>query len=84
VDIGSPKGSNAKETEVMGIINKQGEIIRDSDRLAYLDVASKDGGADDMKSRINKTIHVFNTLRQIWNSKAHPTNKAVFLYGSET
>ena len=58
-------------------------------------VVSKDGGTDeDVKSRINKARHAFNTLRPIWNSSAlslhnkiriFNTNvKCVLLYGSET
>ena len=66
------------------------------DKFVYLgSVVSKDGGADeDIKRRINKARHVFNTLRQIWRSNVlsirnkiwiFNTNvKSVLLYGSET
>ena len=94
---------NIKKTEVMRINNKQntpiqlnGENIRETDKFTYLgSIVSKDGGADnDVKSRTNKARHAFNTLRQIWNSKALSINtktrifntnvKSVLLYGSET
>lgn len=94
---------NIKKTEVMRMNNKQntpiqlnGENIRETDKFTYLgSIVSKDGGADnDVKSRTNKARHAFNTLRQIWNSKALSINtktrifntnvKSVLLYGSET
>jgi len=94
---------NTRKTEVMRINNKQevpiqlqGENIKETDRFTYLgSIVSKDGGADDdVRSRINKARHAFNTLRPIWNSRAlsirnkiriFNTNvKAVLLYGSET
>ena len=93
---------NKKKTEVMKFNNKQelpiqlqGENILETDRFTYLgSIVSKDGGADDIRSRINKARHAFNSLRPIWNSRAlslrnktriFNTNvKAVLLYGSET
>ncbi|KAK7089318.1 hypothetical protein V1264_024890 [Littorina saxatilis] len=94
---------NRQKTEVMKMNNKQnlpiqlqGETLKETDHFTYLgSVISTDGGADDdVKSRINKARHAFNTLRPIWNSKAlslrskiriFNTNvKAVLLYGSET
>ena len=72
------------------------EEIKEMDKFVYLDsVVSKDGGTDeDIKSRINKARHAFNTLRQIWRSKAlsvrnkiriFNTNvKSVLLYSSKT
>ena len=94
---------NTKKTEVMRVNNKQHTAIKlgdqdipETDKFVYLgSVVSKDGGADeDIKSRINKARHAFNTLRPIWNSTAlsikskiriFNTNvKSVLLYGSET
>ena len=72
------------------------EEIKKVDKFVYLgSFVNKNGGTDeDIKSRINKARHVFNTLRQIWRSKAlsirnkiriFNTNvKSVLLYGSET
>ena len=57
-------------------------------------VVNKDGGTDkDIRNRINKARHAFNTLRPIWratslslqNKRIFGTNvKSVLLYGSET
>ena len=72
------------------------ENIKEVDKFVYLgSVVSKDGETDeDIKCRINKAIHAFNTLRPIWRSNAlslrnkiriFNTNvKSVLLYGSET
>ena len=95
----SPKKSglniNIKTTEVMRINNKKQDLY-EVEKFVYLgSVVSKDGGTDeDVKSRINKTRHAFNTLRPIWNSSAlslhnkiriFNTNvKCILLYGSET
>ena len=94
---------NIKKTEVMRINNKKqdpitfhDEDLNEVEKFVYLgSVVSKDGGTDeDVKSRINKARHAFNTLRPIWNSSAlslhnkiriFNTNvKCVLLYGSET
>ena len=94
---------NIGKTEVMRVNNRKQdpvqlhqENIKEVDKFVYLgSVVSKDGGTDeDIKSRINKARHAFNTLRQIWRSKAlsihnkiriFNTNvKSVLLYGSET
>ena len=95
----SPKKSglniNIKTTEVMRINNKKQDLY-EVEKFVYLgSVVSKDGGTDeDVKSRINKARHAFNTLRPIWNSSAlslhnkiriFNTNvKCILLYGSET
>ena len=71
------------------------EEIEKVDKFVYLSsVSAKMGKQTDIKSRINKDVHVFNTLRQIWISKPlsvlnkimiFNTNvKSVLLYGSET
>lgn len=63
--------------------------------FTWVNVVSKDGGADeDIRRRINKARHAFNTLRPIWNSTAlskgnkirifNNNVKAVLLYGLET
>ena len=94
---------NIGKTEAMRVNNRQQdplrlhqEDIKEVDRFVYLgSVVSKDGGADeDIKCRINKARHAFNTLRPIWRSTAlslhnkiriFNTNvKSVLLYGSET
>jgi len=70
---------NTKKTEVMRINNKKQDPItlHDEDlieveKFVYLgSVVNKDGGTDeDIKSRINKARHAFNTHRPIWNSSA--------------
>jgi len=94
---------NTGKTEVMRLNNKQQdpvqlhqESIKEVNKFTYLgSVVSKDGGTDeDIKSRINKARHAFNTLRPIWKTTAlslrnkiriFNTNvKSVLLYGSET
>ena len=86
---------NTGKTKVMRVNNNNqdpvklhhGEI-KEVDKFVYLgSVVSKDGGTEE---DINKARHVFNTLRQIWRSKAlsvrnnNNTNvKSVLLYGSE-
>ena len=94
---------NTKKTEVMRVNNRQQnpvqlhqENIKEVDKFVYLgSVVSKDGGTDeDIRCRINKAQHAFNTLRPIWRSTAlslqnkiriFNTNvKSVLLYGSET
>ena len=94
---------NIGKTEAMRVNNKQDdplqlhqESIKDVDKFVYLgSVVSKDGETDeDIKCRINKARHAFNTLRPIWRSTAlslrnkiriFNTNvKSVLLYGSET
>ena len=94
---------NIGKTEVMRVNNKQDdplrlhqENIKEVDKFVYLGtVVSKDGGTDeDIKCRINKARHAFNTLRPIWRSIAlslrnktriFTTNvKSVLLYGLET
>ena len=94
---------NIGKTEAMRINNKQQDLLRlhqenikEVDKFVYLgSVVSKDGGTDeDIKCRINKARHAFNTLRPVWRSKAlslrnkiriFNTNvKSVLLYGSET
>jgi len=94
---------NTKKTEVIRINNKKqdpitlhDEDLNEVEKFVYLgSVANKDGGTDeDIKSRINKARHAFNTLRPIWNSSALSLHnkmrifntivKSVLLYGSET
>ena len=94
---------NIGKTESMRVNNKQRnrlklqqEEIREVNKFVYLgSIVSKDGGSDeDIKCRISKARHAFNTLRPIWRSTAlslknkiriFNTNvKAVLLYGSET
>ena len=94
---------NTGKTKVMRVNNKNQDPVKlhdeenkKVDKFVYLgSVVIKDGGTDeDIKSRINKARHVFNTLRQIWRSKAlsvrnkirvFNTNvKSFLLYGSET
>ena len=94
---------NIGKTEVMRVNNRQldpvqpnGENIKEVDKFVYLEsIVSKDGGTDeDIKSRINKARHAFNTLRPIWRLtslslhnkiRIFNTNvKSVLLYGSET
>ena len=94
---------NTGKTEVMRVNNKQQdplqlhqESMKEVEKFVYLgSVVSKDGGSDeDIKSRINKARHAFNTLRTIWKTTAlslrnkiriFNTNvKSVLLYGSET
>ena len=94
---------NTKKTEAMRLNHKQetpitlnGDILKEVDKFVYLgSVVSTDGGTDqDIRSRINKARHAFNTLRPIWRSSALSTRnkirifntnvKAVLLYGSET
>ena len=75
------------------------EDLKKVEKFVYLGgVINKDGGTDkDIKSRINKARHTFNTLCPtfiVWNSsvlslqnkiKIFNTNfKSVLLYGSET
>ncbi|XP_068719643.1 uncharacterized protein [Montipora capricornis] len=95
---------NIKKTVVMRKNNKKqdpitlhDEDLNEVEKFVYLgSVVNTDGGTDeDIKSRINKARHAFNTLRPIWNSSAlslhnnkiriFNTNvKSVLLYGSET
>ena len=65
---------NTKKTEVMRITNKKqdpitlhDEDLNEVEKFVYLgSVVNKDGGTDeDIKSRINKARHAFNTLRPI-------------------
>ena len=77
-------------------IQLQGKEIKEADSFTYLgSVVSKDGGTDeDIRNRINKARHAFNTLRPIWRAtslslqnkiRIFGTNvKSVLLYGSET
>ena len=94
---------NINKTEVMRVNNNrqeaiqlQGKEIKEADSFTYLgSVVSKDGGTDeDIRNRINKARHAFNTLRPIWRAtslslqnkiRIFGTNvKSVLLYGSET
>jgi len=94
---------NTKKTEVMRINNKKqdpitlhDEDLKEVEKFVYLgSVVNEDGGTDeDIKSRINKARHAFNTLRSIWNSSVlslhkkirifNASVKSVLLYGSET
>ena len=94
---------NINKTEVMRVNNNwqeaiqlQGKEIKEADSFTYLgSVVSKDGGTDeDIKKRINKARHAFNTLRPIWRATSFSlqnknrifgTNvKSVLLYSSET
>ncbi|XP_068719550.1 uncharacterized protein [Montipora capricornis] len=94
---------NIKKTVVMRKNNKKqdpitlhDEDLNEVEKFVYLgSVVNTDGGTDeDIKSRINKARHAFNTLRPIWHSSAlsfhnkiriFNTNvKSVLLYGSET
>ena len=71
---------NIGKTEAMRVNNKQHdplrlhkENIKEVDKFVYpSSVVSKDGGTDeDIKCRINKARHAFNTLRPIWRPTAH-------------
>ena len=94
---------NINKTEVMRVDNNrqqaiqlQGKEIKEADSFTYLgSVVSKDGGIDeDIRNRLNKARHAFNTLRPIWRAtslslqnkiRIFGTNvKYVLLYGSET
>ena len=96
---------NINKTEVMRVnynrqeaihVQLQGKEIKESDSFTYLgSVVSKDGGTEeDIRNRINKARHAFNTLRPIWRAtslslqnkiRIFGTNvKSVLLYGSET
>ena len=68
---------NINKTEVMRVNNNrqeaiqlQGKEIKEADSFTYLgSVVSKDGGTDeDIRNRINKARHAFNTLRPIWRA----------------
>ena len=82
---------NTGKAEIMRVNNKNQypvklhhEKTKEVDKFVYL--GSKNGGTyEDIKSRIKKARHVFNSLRQIWKLKVLSTNvKSVLLYGSET
>ena len=96
---------NINKTEVMRVnynrqeaihVQLQGKEIKESDSFTYLgSVVSKDGGTEeDIRNRINRARHAFNTLRPIWRAtslslqnkiRIFGTNvKSVLLYGSET
>ena len=91
---------NINKTEVNNnrqeAIQFQGKEIKEADSFICLgSVVSKDGGTDkDIRNRINKARHAFNTLRPIWRATSlslqnkismFGTNvKYVLLYGSET
>jgi len=72
------------------------EDLNELEKFVYLgSVVNKDGGTDeDIKSRINKARHAFNTPRPIWNSSALSLHnkirifntcvKSVLLHGSKT
>ncbi|PFX22102.1 putative uncharacterized transposon-derived protein F52C9.6 [Stylophora pistillata] len=94
---------NIKKAEVMRINNKKQDPItlhnkdlNEVEKFVYLgSVVNKDGrNRQDIKNRINKARHEFNTLCPIWNSSAlslhnkirtfHTNIKSVLLYGSET
>ena len=72
------------------------EDIKEVGKFVYLgSVVTNDGATDeDIKCRINKARHAFNTLRPIWRSTAlslrnkirifNANVKWVLLYGSET
>ena len=94
---------NIKKTVVIRINNKKedpitlhDEDLNEVEKFVYLGrVVNTDGGTDeDIKSRINKVRHAFNTLHPIWNSSAlslqnkirifNTKVKSVLLYGSET
>ena len=74
----------------------QGKEIKEADSFTYLgSVVSKDWRTDeDIRNRINKARHAFNTLQPIWRAtslslqnkiRIFGTNvKSVLLYGSET
>ena len=94
---------NINKTEVMRVNNNrqeviklQGKEIKEADSFTYLgSVTSKDGETDeDIRNRISKARHAFNTLRPIWRAtslslqnkiRIFGTNvKSVLLYGPET
>ena len=94
---------NINRTEVMRVNNNrqaaiqpQGIEIKEADSFTYLgSEVSKYGGTDeDIRNRINKARHAFNTLRPIWRAtslslpnkiRIFGTNvESVLLYGSET
>ena len=90
---------NTKTTELMKIKKQQaplqlrGENIKETETFTYLgSIVSKNDGADeDIRSKVNKARHAFNTLRPVWNSstlsllkktRIFNTNvKLVLLYG---
>ena len=80
---------NTGKTKVMRVNEKNQdpvklhhEEIKEVDKFFYLgSVVSKDGRTDeDIKSRINKARNVFNTLRQIWRSKALSVSNKIRIF----
>ena len=75
------------KTEVMRVnknrqeaIQLQGKEIKEADSCTYLgSVVSKDGGTDkDVRNRINKARHAFNTLRPFWRAPSLYKTKLEF------
>ncbi|GFR67684.1 hypothetical protein ElyMa_002005700 [Elysia marginata] len=76
--------------------NNQKKNIKEVQKFVYLgSVVSKHEGTDrDIKSRINKARHAFNTLQHIWRATTFTLHnkiciynsnvKSVWLYGSDT
>jgi hypothetical protein len=60
------------------------ENIKEIDKFTYVgSVISKGMGMDeDIKSHINKTRHVFRTLRPIWWSSAISNHKKIRIFNS--
>ena len=75
----------------MGIDNKQQDPvqlqqnnIKEVDKFIYLgSVVNKDGGMDeDIKCRISKARHAFNTLRPIWRSTALSLRQKIKIFST--
>ena len=94
---------NTKKTKSMRVnstrdaaIMLEGQPIDDVESFTYLgSVVSRTGGSDeDVKVRIGKARHAYNTLGPVWNNRNIRTKtklklfnsnvKTVLLYGSET
>ena len=86
---------NINKTEVMRVnynrqeaMQLQGKEIKETDSFTYQgSVVSKDGGTDeDIRNRINKARHAFNTLRPIWRATSLSLQNKIriFRYKCET
>jgi hypothetical protein len=72
-----------------------GEMLEDVDRFCYLgSMINKNGGAEDVKTRIGKAQNAFNMMNKIWQSRHLSTKTkvrifsatviSILLYGAET
>ena len=82
---------NINKTEVMRVkynrqeaIQLQGKEIKEADSFTYLgSVVSKDGGTEeDIRNRINKARHAFNTLRPIWRATFLSLQNKIRMFGT--